>query len=450
MRRASSKLTWTLLVLIAAGAARPVAAQNAQAVFDRLISDAFQAQRDGRWADMERCLLQAAELRLRPLNEWQLRGLSWVLRVQKRPQEALPVAEYNHKTNCCSASLQELVATYIDLDRYADARNAISAWIRAGRPGDAAEARQGLDVQVGRVGIIYQCAMIRLDLKEQPKDVRDWVRQLGGWDLLIPVDTDWAKVAVYVTNLRSHTIHSDAGENRWLRIVPVDLEQPVMVSLVTKHITTIVDLDVVDTEPYVVPERYRQYLGRTGPFEEEGQGIDPTTPLARTIAASLKGKTTVETVRNTWQWWTDCIEYGDADDSGNDSERALRTRTAVCHGMAQAACALLRANGLATRLIRGRWHTWAEVWLPKVGWLPFQNDVRLGQVGGGWNALHAAAEPFDWPKDGRHSLSTQPAFNVDWFWGGPCAEIRTLRTTVEDLPVEQVAREAGIAGQLVP
>jgi hypothetical protein len=224
----------------------------------------------------------------------------------------------------------------------------------------------------------------------------------------------------------------------------------VVASLVTKHVTTRVDLKSAEDVPYLVPEACQQYLGRTGAYAEERRGIDPTTPLARTIAASLKGETAVETVRNTWRWWTDCLEYGAAEDIGNDSERTLRTRIGVCDGMAEAAVALLRANGIAARLMCGRRHTWAEVWLPTIGWLPFQNDVPLGQVGG-WNALHGAAEPYNWPHDGiTHSLSVQPRFNIGWFWDRPeSGSERHLKTTVEDLPIVQVAREAGVQGQLV-
>lgn len=164
--------TWLAYVhlLVLGAVAGPLAAQNAQATFDRLIHDASQAQHEERWADMERCLQQAADMRVRPLTEPELRGLSWVRRVQGRPQDALPVAEYNYRVHRDSASLAELAATYDNLQRYADARDEIVAWLRAGRPGYNPEAQKGLDDVIARIGIIYECRTVTLDPRRQPTD----------------------------------------------------------------------------------------------------------------------------------------------------------------------------------------------------------------------------------------------------------------------------------------
>ncbi len=138
-----------------------------------------------------------------------------------------------------------------------------------------------------------------------------------------------------------------------------------------------------------VPSEMSEYLGE-GEIVQQSREI---VELAQELAGNSKDA--YEVVYKLADWTTTNIEYSLAslgEPAIQTSPEVLESRYGKCDEMTALFISLNRALGIPARFVAGysytnsplfdrEWggHGWAEVWLPEVGWVPF--DVTYGEYG---------------------------------------------------------------------
>ena len=119
-----------------------------------------------------------------------------------------------------------------------------------------------------------------------------------------------------------------------------------------------------------------------------------------TTAASISSgiNTTTGRVEAVYNWIVSNIEYDEelaaAITSGQvsvyvpDPERTYNTRKGICFDYAALMCAMLRSQGIPTRLVMGQtpqgYHAWNEVYFAGTGWVVIANFNLQHISGSGW------------------------------------------------------------------
>lgn len=125
-----------------------------------------------------------------------------------------------------------------------------------------------------------------------------------------------------------------------------------------------------------LPANVRSYLG-------PADGFDPNSPALKKIAAEVKGKDSVATVKNILAWLQKNIKY--KEESPNITKLDFKTVDEIverghaeCRGYTMLFAALCRAAGIPARPVWGivfypksfASHNWDEVYIVGVGWVP--------------------------------------------------------------------------------
>ncbi len=146
----------------------------------------------------------------------------------------------------------------------------------------------------------------------------------------------------------------------------------------------------VITKVTVLPVAYKARLEKArGPLPRDAAAflgpaefIDPASPKLRKIAAELKAKDSVTTVRNVLAWMHKNITYQLQEKSilkfDKNVEEIVDRGRAECKGYTMLFAALCRAAGVPARPVWGvaflpgsfTSHNWDEVAIPGVGWVP--------------------------------------------------------------------------------
>jgi tetratricopeptide (TPR) repeat protein len=160
------------------------------------------------------------------------------------------------------------------------------------------------------------------------------------------------------------------------------------------------------TEPFpltinvtVKPHSFKQALAKASqrslPPEARANlgpilSIDPKSPLLKKVVSGLKGKDTVESVRNIQAWMSKNIEYklqiaSFREVDFKSVDEIVKRGYAECQGYAMLFTGLCRAAGIPARPVWGLMrvppgverkfgeivsHNWAEVYVPGSGWVP--------------------------------------------------------------------------------
>jgi tetratricopeptide (TPR) repeat protein len=147
----------------------------------------------------------------------------------------------------------------------------------------------------------------------------------------------------------------------------------------------------VITKVTVQPVSYKAKLAKAGgslppetrAFLGASEGFDPNSAALKKIAAEVKGKDSVETVRNILRWLQKNIKY--KEESANITKLDFKTVDEIverghaeCRGYTMLFAALCRSAGVPARPVWGvvffpksfASHNWDEVYIAGVGWVP--------------------------------------------------------------------------------
>lgn len=153
----------------------------------------------------------------------------------------------------------------------------------------------------------------------------------------------------------------------------------------------------VITKVTVQPISYKAKLAKPGgslsadarAFLGAADGFDPNSAVLKKIAAEVKGKDSVETVRNILGWLQKNIRY--KDETSNVTKLDFKTVDEIverghaeCRGYTMLFAALCRSAGIPARPVWGvvflpkgfTSHNWDEVYIAGVGWVPVDPQKR--------------------------------------------------------------------------
>ncbi len=129
------------------------------------------------------------------------------------------------------------------------------------------------------------------------------------------------------------------------------------------------------------------------------------------LAASLRKNTPFATVKSVLAWCQENIDYiaPGVTDPGETSLDIIQQGYGHCEGRCMAAAALLRANGIPARFVRGHsafigdtghgyHHTILEFYLAGVGWIPWDYGQKPGVIPADFLALFCYPQPPFYPE----------------------------------------------------
>jgi transglutaminase-like putative cysteine protease len=186
-------------------------------------------------------------------------------------------------------------------------------------------------------------------------------------------DLPYQQVTVQVKGAKRHQIiKGDA--NDVVRVVP-DGDKPFQV--ITK----------VTVQPISYKAKLAKASGTLPPgaraFLGASEGFDPESPTLKKIAAEVKGKDGVATVKNVLSWLQKNVKY--KDETSNITKLDFKTVDEIverghaeCRGYTMLFAALCRSAGVPARPVWGilfypkgfASHNWDEVYIAGVGWVP--------------------------------------------------------------------------------
>ncbi|MBS1708031.1 MAG: transglutaminase domain-containing protein [Armatimonadetes bacterium] len=244
-------------------------------------------------------------------------------------------------------------------------------------------------------GNVWELSKIKwqFDFELNPKPVNypeNFIQQRGYYEFFSRPSTPYQTTEVTVLgNMSRKEEVTDSANNRIVRIYPQYWSIPVKVRMVVTKTPVALKLATEDVPADKLPADIRPYLGKSNQ-------IDPTGPIAQSIAQKLRGKNRAETIENIREWVMREVKYqnpvlpGEA--NKRDSETVLSRKRGYCWEIGRAMTAVLRAAGIPARRMfminvypeRGddidfssalpAWcHVMAEFWDPKAGWSPCQN-----------------------------------------------------------------------------
>jgi len=115
------------------------------------------------------------------------------------------------------------------------------------------------------------------------------------------------------------------------------------------------------------------------PFLKHEKRIEKDDDQIRKIANAIKAQTKIDTVRQAYMYVLDNMEYGGFKEKDLGALDALKNKKGDCSEYTALFVALCRADDIPARVVYGYTsdykdtpkHAWAEVYLKKYGWVPF-------------------------------------------------------------------------------
>jgi len=120
-------------------------------------------------------------------------------------------------------------------------------------------------------------------------------------------------------------------------------------------------------------------------FLKHEQYIEKDNPKIQQIAKSIKGQTETDIVKEIYEYVTDRLQYVIRNDEAG-AVKTLQKKKGGCTEYSDLFVALCRAKNIPARVVKGYvtefdrvpQHAWAEAYLKKYGWVPF--DLIYGDV----------------------------------------------------------------------
>lgn len=307
-------------------------------------------------------------------DEYLLRSLSWAHRNLKQTGESWEVAQRNLQINPCTWTRIE----YIDSARdHGMHEEAVKVAIELKNDGENwGELARECERAITSVSSHTYEIRWRVPPPKSGKEKRA---------LAIPQQDPVVQKSVEVTlaGLRRWTFKTSDDGIKYIEaeLTPKDTEVFVTAKVTLSPHSWKTHLHKVTDEAF--PPELRWYL-RKGEYEGNPKAIDPTGPLAKQLAAELKGASHVETVENVLQYITENTPWEHSpENAGPSSEACLQAKRGSCTPRTFAATAILRAAGIPARAVRGFGlstklgpntnpplaHTLLQFYLPGLGWL---------------------------------------------------------------------------------
>lgn len=112
------------------------------------------------------------------------------------------------------------------------------------------------------------------------------------------------------------------------------------------------------------------------------------------------GASAIEIVLKVVAFVADEIKVDRFDNGPQDAQSVLNRGRGRCSGRANLSVGLLRAKGIAARVVSGLvvsrtgavWHRWGEAWLGSLGWVEFDPAAAVGTVDANYIRLRGAGE----------------------------------------------------------
>lgn len=403
--------------------------------FEEICDQAIKLSGEGDLRGAVQCWERADRINSRRLNCVELATWTWNASKLGKFKEAVNIAERNLLENPHLYQLVLLAQCYAEARDLVSARAIMSSGLKREDLPSNADADREYDKFLKANAISYWRIDVPLDAKNYTKgfNIKEDLKNGGGYETLIPSDTPYQQCRVLLSNVRSKTqIVDTAGNIRW-RLVPEEIEKPVIVTFFFKTTPLFFDLRRAQSECFNVPAKYQCYTKTTenikpdGPFAKKVQAAIAIGEFTKKAGIPVDPGTVYGKLYNLWLW-SNTITYGRKWGSG--SEDVIEHMSHVCDGQSYAACAVARGLGFAARPVGGfsnflenqqyLGHNWYEIYLPGVvkglDWIPFQSGggVPMGQAY--WNCIRFFAEPIDessWssvlnlrtPKDGKPWVS---------------------------------------------
>jgi len=341
----------------------------------------------------EECFLKAK--RLGTLRSWEYWALRKSIALQGRYEEALTIGKESFEVHRDGRSLLNRAESLFDVGDSSSARKDLALISSADLP--STERRELLDSwEFKRMALRETEVIVTLSSALLDPPGRARFDKLGYFECYIPAETPYQTAKLTAVSAAASEECFDDAKNRFLKVWPKGDEPAVVKVLVT-------------TRPLVFRAKPASFSSLVVPPQDawllkSSWGIDVSSEVVRGIAAKCMRDDVLETVLATKSWWHRNVTHYDTISPTEAEARNKRVRSQMqpgqpqsdfpllggctrCGGITEAMCAVFRAEGIPARPVMGLhrpqkvagWHTWTEILLPHVGWVPIDDGLDFGE-----------------------------------------------------------------------
>ena len=260
-------------------------------------------------------------------------------------------------------------------------------------------------------------------------------------NFIIPPIPPQQKSNCLVTNAAKIQEATDIAGNKIVRIWPNPGIAPT-VKLTFEQLACFYRVSHTSLPISNLPEEVKPYLAKTN-------YIDPTAPVAQSLARSLRANNLYDTIRNIDIWCTKNISYGAPD--SHDSDGVLMERKGYCWERSRALGALLRACGIPARHVHVlvlyyersllkpevASHLMVEFYDPQNGWIPLEMGTPNGEHNIGSAYYHYIRQCVENIQDTNPEGTTRRVFE-EHYWGWVGDTLRNISAELVGLTLVQV------------
>ncbi|MCW5941830.1 MAG: transglutaminase domain-containing protein [Fimbriimonadaceae bacterium] len=341
----------------------------------------------------EECFLNAR--RLGTLRSWEYWALRKSIAHQERYEEALSIGKESFEVHRDGRSLLNRAESFFDVGDGSSARKDL-AWLSSVELPNS-ERKELLDSwEFKRMAVRDTEVIVTLSAASLEGPGRSRFEKLGYFECYIPAETPYQTAKLTAASAARSEECFDDAKNRFLKVWPKGDEPAVVKMLVT-------------TKPLVYRAKPATFASLVVPAEDawllkSTWGIDVNSEVVKAIATENKRSDVLETVRAIKAWWHSNVTHYDTIPPAEAEARNKRVRSQMrpgqpqsdfpllggctrCGGITEAMCAVFRAAGVPARSVMGLhrpqkvagWHTWTEILLPQVGWVPVDDGLPFGE-----------------------------------------------------------------------
>ena len=419
----SPGIKWLLVCgccLIPSVAMTDVGAQDSYRYYMNLCEE---GKRTGDFAKMESAIQEA--LRYGAGDEYAWRSLAWAQGKQGKWKESLANAHENIRRNgICGWSLEQLAESALGVGDFHLARQALDR--AKNLPPDSFKGCEGAlkgceDRLAAATGTRIYDIQFRIDLRQGgPTEKPVW--------LLIPqMQTETQSFTFTVENVISYT-ERHVGIRDYIEVVQKPGEPFMLRAKLTLRPFCLGSARLAKVPLQECPPELKCHLTKF----QNLSWWDPALPEVQTIARTVIGRTSAETVQNILDWFTKNIHYDATikdDPALGQLGTILKLRYGGCHHNSGLFVTLCRAAGVPACVEHGNClpidnkeflskpncgHGWAQVYINSIGWVPVEpmdaDSLRMFTA----NRAYMSVGPSNRPPE-NHQFSGLIKYNGEEF-----------------------------------